>query len=305
MFTCSGDKSFNLDVPLDDNGQITLYAFCSGFEPIKKVFYPSEGHNMNLPVTRSDSDQDMNVYYDILPYNRSKVRMIGNIYFNNSPVCAMALANGQYMFSSPVNGSFMLDLPLDDKGGITFHGFCSGLPPYKETIPSYSIDMYEDNDGDGTTIAGGDCNDLDASIYLGATEICGDGIDQDCDGSDSNCGTPPTITDVKLYKIVNGSEIESYVFNAGDQAIFKVWSYDPDKDVEFAYFDQFYPFDSNVRYSDPYTLYLPTQANENNFFYPLEYLDVNPPYGKWRLEFYMVDANDNQSNRWTIYIVIN
>jgi hypothetical protein len=44
-----------------------------------------------------------------------------------------------------------------------------------------------DNDGDGITGNEGDCNDADASINPNASEICGDGIDQDCNGSDLSC----------------------------------------------------------------------------------------------------------------------
>ena len=41
-----------------------------------------------------------------------------------------------------------------------------------------------DEDGDGMLDSEGDCDDSDASIYLGAPEIPNDGVDQNCDGSD-------------------------------------------------------------------------------------------------------------------------
>jgi len=34
---------------------------------------------------------------------------------------------------------------------------------------------------------GGDCNDADPSVNPGATDVCGDGIDQDCSGKDRKC----------------------------------------------------------------------------------------------------------------------
>jgi hypothetical protein len=44
-----------------------------------------------------------------------------------------------------------------------------------------------DKDRDGFTKEQGDCDDSDPSINPDATEICGDGIDQDCSGSDLSC----------------------------------------------------------------------------------------------------------------------
>ncbi|MEA2116738.1 MAG: MopE-related protein [Thermodesulfobacteriota bacterium] len=49
-----------------------------------------------------------------------------------------------------------------------------------------------DSDGDGFAVEGGtcgtvDCNDADNSVHPGATETCGDTIDQDCSGADLTC----------------------------------------------------------------------------------------------------------------------
>ncbi len=44
----------------------------------------------------------------------------------------------------------------------------------------------EDGDGDGVDESK-DCDDADSSVFPGATEICGDGIDQNCSGEDLPC----------------------------------------------------------------------------------------------------------------------
>ncbi len=53
--------------------------------------------------------------------------------------------------------------------------------------------IYIDGDGDGHTENQGDCDDSDDGTYPGAVEICGDNIDQDCNGSDSVCPLDRTL----------------------------------------------------------------------------------------------------------------
>lgn len=111
-----------------------------------------------------------------------------------------------------------------------------------------NVTYYEDWDGDGygnpsvTTIScsgapGGfvsnndDCDDNNSSTYPGASEICGDGMDNNCDGNvDENCGTQlkaamcgttlaaidtdilaDTVVDATQYRfrIINGANVQT------------------------------------------------------------------------------------------------
>ncbi len=54
---------------------------------------------------------------------------------------------------------------------------CNGLidePPCEQ--------IFVDRDGDGYPAGPRDCNDLDPTVHVGAPEICGDGIDNNCNG---------------------------------------------------------------------------------------------------------------------------
>ncbi|MCJ7489429.1 MAG: putative metal-binding motif-containing protein, partial [Thermoplasmata archaeon] len=63
---------------------------------------------------------------------------------------------------------------------------CDGLNDFDADMDGYVDEAYPAEAG-GSAPGLGDCNDNAAAIYPGAPEIPGDGIDQNCDGSDPCC----------------------------------------------------------------------------------------------------------------------
>lgn len=58
---------------------------------------------------------------------------------------------------------------------------CDGMADENEQNEPNTTD-HADVDGDGQSVAEGDCDDHNALVKKGAVEICGDGLDNDCDG---------------------------------------------------------------------------------------------------------------------------
>ena len=186
-FTCSGDGRFAMEVPLDGNGQISVQAFCSGRSPFKQTFDPSQATGLVIDLTDDNGDKVLTVSTGLTAKSSTRSILSGAVTYNGDAVCAMVLANGQYAFTCSGDGSYRLDVPLAGDGGVTLYSFCAGKQPYKVQYASDQISFAADTDGDGHTIRAGDCNDLDAGVYPGAHDLCGDGIDQDCDGIDAAC----------------------------------------------------------------------------------------------------------------------
>ncbi len=135
VFTCSGDGGFNLGVPLDSAGQILVYAFCSGLIPWKQTIYPHDGVNMQIDLRDDYRSPAMDVDWTIHPIDAKWVSLSGTVTYHDTPVCAMVLANGQYMFSCKDNlGIFTLEVPLDANDEITLFTFASGFQPFKTII---------------------------------------------------------------------------------------------------------------------------------------------------------------------------
>ena len=104
-----------------------------------------------------------------------------------------------------------------------------------ETVETSTWYMDADNDGygdadvsteaktqpDGYVADNTDCDDSSAAIHPGAEETCGDGIDQDCDGSDLACETSVYYKDADADGYSDGTMQEDSVqpdgyYEAGD-----------------------------------------------------------------------------------------
>lgn len=86
-------------------------------------------------------------------------------------------ATGWVYVSVEIDGDLWYGSGGCDDGG-------SDTLEYVWTSPGYITAVAGDLDLDGLTVADGDCDDGDDTIYLGADEVGGDLIDQDCDGAD-------------------------------------------------------------------------------------------------------------------------
>ena len=57
--------------------------------------------------------------------------------------------------------------------------------------------MQTDEDRDGYSECGGDCNDASPAAFPGGVELC-DGVDNDCDGSVDNLPPPADVPDLRV-----------------------------------------------------------------------------------------------------------
>ncbi|MDM8521950.1 hypothetical protein QUF80_01125 [Desulfococcaceae bacterium HSG8] len=139
MFSCEGGGEYDLEVPLDDKGEITLFAFCDGLAPFRQVMTEGEaGTDIDINMESASPDsKEMTITSETgtAVVNPGWVKISGEVSDENgTPLCAMVLANGEHMFSCAGDGKYELEVPLDGNGEITLFGFCDGLQPYKEIL---------------------------------------------------------------------------------------------------------------------------------------------------------------------------
>jgi hypothetical protein len=142
MFSCNPAGVFSLsDLPRENNGTVKRQIYADGFFP--KIDILSGTTDDDVVMTRSGACPSYNDPYDpaVMPGSAGKrIDIAGKVLLQDSqtPLCAMVLANGQYMFSCDGTGSYALNIPLDNNGQFKLQVYADGFAPTIQTFDEFS-----------------------------------------------------------------------------------------------------------------------------------------------------------------------
>ena len=132
-FSCNPVGEFSLtDIPRQDDGTVKRQIYAAGFFPNIDVLPDSVSET--VVMTRTGNCPSYNTSYNpgVFPGSAGKrINISGQVLLQNSqtPVCAMVMANGKYMFSCDGSGSYALNIPLDTNGRFKLQVYADGFAP--------------------------------------------------------------------------------------------------------------------------------------------------------------------------------
>jgi len=143
--SATGVYDFNeRGIPLDEDGQLTIFAFADGFAPFKQVITPDAAADFQIvmdPVDPTTPEIDLSMDVEGIDSQANLAFISGQVKDQyGNPICAMVLANGQYQFSDMATGSYgfyKTGIPFNQDGLITLFVFADGFQPYKLTYSLY------------------------------------------------------------------------------------------------------------------------------------------------------------------------
>jgi sugar lactone lactonase YvrE len=134
MFSCNPTGMLSLsDLPLETDSTVKLQIYADGFLPWKTTLTDSGFQPVTMITAGTCPDYNSVPAPGFVPDSAGKqINISGSILLQNTgtPVCAMVLANGQYMFSCDGSGSYNLNVPLDSNGQVKLQVYADGFAPY-------------------------------------------------------------------------------------------------------------------------------------------------------------------------------
>jgi len=142
MFSCDPIGVFSLtDLPREPtDGTVKRQIYADGFFP--EITVLPDSVDEAVVMTRSGICPNYNASYTpgVFPDSAGKrINISGRVLLQDSqtPICAMALANGQYMFTCDGSGSYALNIPLDNNGQFKLQVYADGFAPITQKFDEF------------------------------------------------------------------------------------------------------------------------------------------------------------------------
>ncbi len=139
MFSCDPAGEYELNVPLNNYGEIVLYSFVDGCKPFKMTLAPTGAVSFDITMTASDGTEpiiNLTTEFGVAEINPAWIKISGYVMADEdgTPLCAMLLANGQHMFTCNSVGEYELEVPINGSGQLTIFAFVEGFRPFRQTL---------------------------------------------------------------------------------------------------------------------------------------------------------------------------
>jgi hypothetical protein len=144
MFTCNPNGPYLLlDLPTEDDGTVKRQVYVDGFFPnVERLHVDTDE---TVVMQRAGDCPDYNSFPSPGDFPGSagkRIDISGKVLQQNSadPVCAMALANGEFGFTCDGTGEYSASIPLDGNGQYKLQVYAEGYAPMVQVFDENSPD---------------------------------------------------------------------------------------------------------------------------------------------------------------------
>jgi hypothetical protein len=141
MFSCDPDGPFSLtNLSRENDGTVKRQIYVDGFFPQIDILEDSGSETVVMDPAGICPSYNPSADPGVFPDSAGKrIKISGEVLLQdtNTPLCAMVLANGQYMFSCDGTGSYALNIPLDMNGQFKLQVYADGFAPTIQTFDEF------------------------------------------------------------------------------------------------------------------------------------------------------------------------